>query len=159
VSGLVSFSEGSSEVVAGWVTSAAEATRWAGLADWPVPPAVFAEWHAEPDVVPFLLIGDTGEPVGYGELWEDEAEAELARLVVDPEWRGRGNGRALVGALVTEARRRGFDEIWLRVVPDNETAIRCYHGAGFVRASPDEETEFNQGQGRTYLWLRHHETG
>lgn len=152
---LVPFAEGSGDAVPGWLTSAEEVARWAGLTEWPVPPTVFEEWHAEPGVVPFILVGAGGEPVGYGELWEDGDEAELARLVVAPEHRGQGNGRRLVEALVAEATRRGSDEVWLRVVPDNEAAIRCYVSAGFVRTSWEEEAEFNVGQRRTYQWMQH----
>jgi ribosomal protein S18 acetylase RimI-like enzyme len=117
-------------------------------------------WHAGPDVVPFVFVetdGTGGERlVGYGELWEDREldEAELARLVVDPVQRGRGHGRALTRALAVEARRRGFEEVWLRVVPENAAAIRAYAAAGFVRTTPEDEAEFNAGQPRVYVWMR-----
>jgi ribosomal protein S18 acetylase RimI-like enzyme len=146
--------EGDAATVAGWLRSPKEAALWAGVTEWPVPASLFAEWHADPDVVAFLLVDDGGEAVAYGELWQENQEAELARLVVDPARRGRGLGRLLVGALIAEARSRGLEEIWLRVVPDNEAAVRCYLGAGFVRASPDEEAAFNVGQPRVYAWMR-----
>ena len=94
--------------------------------------------------------------VGYGEIWEDreENEAELARLVVAPDLRGRGHGRALTRALADEAHRRGFDDVWLRVVPENAAAIRAYEAAGFSRATPEEEARFNVGQRRVYVWMR-----
>ncbi|MFN8224288.1 MAG: GNAT family N-acetyltransferase [Gaiellales bacterium] len=151
---LRAFTVEAAETVAAWVISADEAARWGGVLEHPVRPAILAAWHAEPGVVPFLLV-DSDEPVGYGELWEDEGEAELARLVVDPERRGRGLGRELVEGLVEEARRRNFDEIWIRVVPENEPAIRCYRNAGFVRTSVENETAFNEGQPRVYQWMRH----
>jgi [ribosomal protein S18]-alanine N-acetyltransferase len=94
--------------------------------------------------------------VGYGELWEDRDldEAELARLVIAPAFRGKGHGRALTRALADEAHRRGFGEVWLRVVPDNAAARRAYEAAGFARATADQEAEFNAGQPRTYVWMR-----
>jgi len=94
--------------------------------------------------------------VGYGELWEDRDldEAELARLVIAPALRGKGHGRALTRALADEAHRRGFAEVWLRVVPENAAARRAYEAAGFARATADEEVEFNIGQARTYVWMR-----
>lgn len=150
---LVPFS-GAAVTVAAWVTSPEEAMRWSGVTTWPVPAELFATWHAEADTAPFLLVDD-GEAVAYGELWEDEAEIELARLLVDPSLRGRGVGRRLVAALVAEAHRRGFDEVWLRVVPENEPAIRCYAAAGFVRAPAAEEAEFNRPQPREYAWMRY----
>lgn len=151
---LVAFGAADPGVVVDWVRSPEEAVRWAGVVEFPAPAATLREWHADPDVVPFLLVVG-GDPVAYGELWEDESEVELARLVVAPKLRGRGLGHRLVEALVTEAERRGFDEIWLRVVPDNEIAIRCYRAAGFTRTTPEEEAGFNHGQPRAYVWMRY----
>ena len=132
-----------------------EAWRWASLPAKPTDPAIFERWHAEPGVRPFLLEAG-GSAVGYGEIWEDEEEheAELARLIVDPSERGRGVGRRLAMALADEARRLGWADIWLRVVAENESALRAYAAAGFVRATPDVEAAFNAGQPVGYVWMR-----
>lgn len=97
-----------------------------------------------------------GAAVGYGEVWEDdeENEAEIARLIVDPAVRGRGIGRALVSELLAAARGRGWDDVWLRVVPENEPALRAYAAAGFTPASAEEQAAFNVGQPVAYVWLR-----
>ena len=102
------------------------------------------------------MLLDGAAVVGYGELWEDreEDEAELARLVIEPAHRGRGLGRALTRALADEGRRRGFAEVWLRVVEENLPARRAYEAAGFVRATPEQEAAFNTGQRRAYAWMR-----
>lgn len=141
-------------IIAKWVTSPAEASAWAALDRLPTV-GDLARWHASPDVVPFVFV-DGGRVVGYGELWEDaeEDEAELARLVIEPSSRRRGYGRALTRALADEAWRRGFGEVWLRVVPENEPARHAYAAAGFIRANPDEEAAFNAGQRREYVWMR-----
>jgi ribosomal protein S18 acetylase RimI-like enzyme len=80
---------------------------------------VFERWHAEPGVRPYLL-EVAGALVGYGEVWEDldEDEAELARPIVDPALRGHGLGRSLATLLLAEARRLGWEDVWLRA-PDN----------------------------------------
>jgi ribosomal protein S18 acetylase RimI-like enzyme len=95
-------------------------------------------------------------PLAYGEIWEDpdEDEAELARLIVDPAQRGRGIGHALATALLAEARRLGGVDVCLRVVPDNEPALRAYAAAGFARATADEDEAFNPGQPAAYVWMR-----
>ena len=137
-----------------WLRTAEEAAHWAALDRTPVLDDL-ARWHAQPDVIPFAWL--EGEAlIGYGEVWEDreEDEAELARLVIAPEHRGRGHGRALTRSLAEEAHGRGFEAVWLRVVPGNAAAIRAYEAAGFARATPDEESEFNAGQPRVFLWLR-----
>jgi ribosomal protein S18 acetylase RimI-like enzyme len=59
-----------------------------------------------------------------------------------------------VRELLAEARRRGWDDVWLRVAPDNQPALRAYAAAAFSRASSEEETAFNDGQPVAYVWLR-----
>lgn len=142
---LVPFSSDRGVAALGWV-----------VAEWPEAAQLLAAWHADPDVRPYLLTVESGDLIGYGEVWVDaeEDEAELARLVIDPALRGRGHGRLLTTLLTAEARRLGFSDIWLRVVPENAPAIACYRAAGFSRATADEETAFNVGQPRTYLWMR-----
>lgn len=62
-------------------------------------------------------------------------EAELITIAVDPKWRRRGVGAALLRAvfddlLMTPARR-----MFLEVAADNAAAIRLYGKYGFARVS------------------------
>jgi ribosomal protein S18 acetylase RimI-like enzyme len=152
---LLAFTEPDGDVVLGWVRSAEELDAWASRGDFPLQRSIFAEWHSDLDVRAYVLV-HAGEPRAYGEIWEDAAqgEVELARIIVAPESRGRGVGREFTRLLSDQARRRGFDEIWLRVVPTNAAALACYRSAGFKRASRAEEDAFNRGQPRTYVWMR-----
>jgi ribosomal protein S18 acetylase RimI-like enzyme len=134
--------------IASWAGSEAEALAWCGRAR--PGPSAFEEWHRDPDVSAFVLLQD-GEPVAYGELWIETHEVELGRLIVRPSARGRGIGRALVEALLARASDR---PAFVRVLPENAPALACYRGAGFARVSPEEEARFNDGQPRTYVWLR-----
>jgi ribosomal protein S18 acetylase RimI-like enzyme len=140
------------DLVASWATTSADLDRWASLKSAPTP-ETFARWLDEPDVRARLLVED--QPLGYGELWlsEDEDEIELARLLVAPERRGSGLGQTLVDLLVEESRRLPISTAWVRVVPDNSAALRCYLAAGFSLASPQVEAEFNAPQPRPYRWL------
>jgi ribosomal protein S18 acetylase RimI-like enzyme len=141
-----------------WVRSIDEASRWASLDHLPTL-ADLARWHAQSYATPFVLACGS-DVVGYGEVWDDgeeeraKDEAELARLVIDPDRRSHGLGRALTRALADEAWRRGVVEVWLRVVEDNLQARRAYEAAGFVRATPEQEEAFNAGQRRIYAWMR-----
>ena len=51
-----------------------------------------------------------GEPIGTGRLMPD---GRIGRMAVLAPWRGRGVGAALLEALMAEARRRGFREVYL----------------------------------------------
>jgi ribosomal protein S18 acetylase RimI-like enzyme len=152
---LEPFQEAHAATVLGWVESVEEAERWAAVGSRVLEPALFREWHEDPEVVSFVCL-DGATPVGYGEVWEDRQadEAELARILVDPALRGRGIGRRLTVLLGERARAAGFEEVWLRVVLDNEPALAAYRAAGFERASPEEEASFNAGQPCDYVWMQ-----
>jgi ribosomal protein S18 acetylase RimI-like enzyme len=70
--------------------------------------------------------------VGMGVL--DGPVFGLFDLVTDPEARGRGHGRRLIGALLGWARARGAAQAYLQVLESNEGARRLYAGLGFRRA-------------------------
>ena len=146
---LVEFDVTLAGSVAGWPVSAEEAVRWCGRAD--LTPEVVAGWGAGADVRAFTLM-DAGAPVGYGELWLDEDEVELARLIVPPARRGQGVGRRLVEAL-TEIARQHADLVFLRVHPDNAAAVRVYRAAGFEPVDAATADEWNRAQPVAYTWL------
>jgi len=131
--------------IAGWAVSEAEARAWCGRAE-----AAFDEWHADPDVRPYVLVRG-GEPLAYGEIWVEGNEVELARLIVRPGDRGLGVGRRLVAELLARADAAAA---YVRVLPGNAPALACYRGAGFARVPAAEENEFNRGQPSRYVWLR-----
>ena len=149
---LTPFDPALAPVVASWAAPGAETLRWCGLPA--APAAVVASWGEAADVRAYGLL-DGEDLIGYGELWldDEEAEVELARIVVAPARRGRGTGRVLTAALAERARTH-HDQVFLRVHPDNEPALRCYRGAGFVPVAAAEAAGWNRGQPVGYVWLR-----
>jgi GNAT superfamily N-acetyltransferase len=147
------FPANSADVVSSWAQTAEEVFLWCGLAAAPVPPAQITAWAGEDWVRPFGLYEDE-RLVAYGELWidDDEAGVELARLIVDPAERSRGVGRRLVSGLADLARST-YPLVFLRVVPANIAARRCYAAAGFEPAEPDQAAAWNRGQPVNYVWL------
>ena len=143
--------------VSRWPTSMEEVRLWAGSdLGWPVDVSVFGRWHVDPDVQPYVMC-DGEVPVAYGEVWidEPEQEVELARIIVSQDYRGRGVGRRLVRQLLEQATLSGLPEAFVRVVPENGTALACYRGAGFSPVSEPEREEFNRGQPLDYMWMHH----
>lgn len=142
-------------VVLSWARSPEDLFFWCARRDHPLEdPAVFAEWHRDPDIHPFVLSGEDG-PVAYGEVWTDDSDrtAELARLLVAPERRGAGLGRRLSELLSREAARSGYDSVWVRVFPSNRAALACYDRAGFHRADPEEQLRLNAGERHEFVWM------
>jgi ribosomal protein S18 acetylase RimI-like enzyme len=126
---------------------------WCGHDGGLVPAEKVAAWAAEAGVYSFGLY-EEAELIAYGELWvdHDEAEVELARLIVDPARRGRGVGRLLVAQLSMVARAM-YPNVFLRVHPANAAALRCYGAAGFERATAQQEAQWNAEQPVPYVWL------
>jgi GNAT superfamily N-acetyltransferase len=85
---------------------------------------------------------DQGLLVAVGGLTRDHYArspevSRIRRIYVRPGWRGKGIGRALVAALVEEA-RKGFHCVRLRAV--NTHAARLYESLGFSPISHPDAT-------------------
>jgi len=142
-------------MVLGWIQSPEDLFRWSGREDYPLTdPAVFVDWHADPDIHPYLLIAD-GAPRGYGELWveEEEHSVELARLLIGPQDRRKGYGSILVERLCEKGADLGLNQVCLRVVPTNQPAIGCYEKCGFSRATAQEEALWNAREQHPFRWM------
>jgi GNAT superfamily N-acetyltransferase len=66
----------------------------------------------------------------------------IRMLVVDPDARGHGIGRALVAAALERARRAGAPAVGLHTSPIMATALRLYLDIGFVR---EHDLPLNRG--------------
>lgn len=76
-------------------------------------------------VVGYALIGRSSRLESNAHVWQ------LQGLGVDPTVGRRGVGRALVRAVVDEARRRDGRKVTLRVLGHNDAARRLYESEGF----------------------------
>jgi len=111
-------------------------------------PSVFGSTHAEAasfdeqlwrqrladNVVILASVGEsTAGSVMYSEYgMSDPGDCALYGMWVEPGFRGTGVGRALVDAVVAQARAAGKWRVVLHVVSGNDTAGRLYGRAGFV---------------------------
>ncbi|WP_432195333.1 N-acetyltransferase family protein [Streptomyces sp. bgisy027] len=71
---------------------------------------------------------------------------EIQGLAVCDEARGHGVGRALIRAVVEEARRRGARRLTLRVLGHNTPARKLYESEGFVVEGVLPEEFFLEGR-------------
>ncbi len=67
--------------------------------------------------------------------------AEIKRLFVDPDARGLGIGRELVGRLLEEARQVGYEEVFLDTGTYMPAAHRLYQSFGFRETGPYSGSE------------------
>ncbi len=98
--------------------------------------ARFAELVTAGDTVVYLW----GEPAhGFGlvrlrpSYYEDALEAYLAELYVAPDRRGGGEGRALLRAIMADARARGAVYMDLTTTNVDRAAVALYESVGFDR--------------------------
>lgn len=150
---LTPFDPAAAAIVSSWARSEEEVLAWCSRTDVPVAAAVIASWADAPDVTAYAL-HDDDQMIGYGEVWNDdeEAEVELARLIIEPGHRGRGYGRWMVAELVRLALPQQ-PLVVMRVHPDNPAAMRCYAGAGFAPVAASEQARWNDGQPIAYTWM------
>jgi [ribosomal protein S18]-alanine N-acetyltransferase len=155
---FVRFSPEWSTVVTTWATTSDEVLSWCSGAEAPVAATTIAAWGNEDNVDAYGVF-DGDRLIAYGEVWidHDEAEAELARIIVAPDRRQTGVGRELTRLLTARA-REAYPDVYLRVRPGNEVAVKCYGAAGFVRLGSQEEKRFNVGQPVEYVWMRSEST-
>lgn len=92
---------------------------------------------SDPDST-FLIAEVDGIAAGYAKLRDGEMEGiegarpiELVRLYVSSEWLGRSVGAALMRACLDEARKAGYETLWLGVWERNARAQAFYRKWNF----------------------------
>ena len=72
-----------------------------------------------------------GKVVAYGGMLCGVDQGQITNVAVHPEYRRRGIGRAIVGALLKHAVNEKFEEVTLEVRKSNEAAQAMYRSMGF----------------------------
>lgn len=82
----------------------------------------------------YLVDDEDGRVVGYGGVRAVRGadDADIQTIALAEPARGAGRGRALLRALLAEARSRGAREVFLEVRDDNPVAQGLYVSEGFV---------------------------
>jgi putative acetyltransferase len=96
--------------------------------------ALDASGLAAPSVT-FWTAWHDGTLAGFGALKQlDDGHGEVKSMRAGPAARGMGVGRAMLGHIVAEARRRGYHWLSLETgtAPLHAPAIALYRSAGFV---------------------------
>lgn len=98
-------------------------------------PEMFREELRQPAGTRLYLAAEDGRGrlIGYaGMLFSPDRTADVLTIAVRPDSWGRGIGSALLGALTSEAGRRGNAAVVLEVREDNPRARTLYLNRGFV---------------------------
>jgi GNAT superfamily N-acetyltransferase len=98
--------------------------------------------EVEPGRGGFFVAYVDDRPVACGAVrMLDAGTAEVKRMYVSPDERGRGLGRRLLAAIEAEARALGAQTIALETGPRQPEAIGLYAGAGFTEIQSFGEYE------------------
>ena len=82
----------------------------------------------------FLVAYAGPVPVGCGALRQLEpGAAEIKRMYVLPEWRGKGVSVLVLAGLEGHAREQGWSVLRLETGPKQPEAVRFYERSGYVR--------------------------
>jgi ribosomal-protein-alanine N-acetyltransferase len=80
-------------------------------------------------------------------------ELQLTLVVVDPNWRGKGLGRQLLGALLRQAANQGCRNATLEVAADNQPALGLYAALGF-QSTGIRRGYYRNGSDALIQWLK-----
>jgi GNAT superfamily N-acetyltransferase len=82
----------------------------------------------------FLVARDGDRAVGCGAIrLLDPRTAEVKRMYVEPDERGKGIGRAVLASLDAAARQMGAQRLVLETGIHQKEALSLYRGAGFTQ--------------------------
>ncbi|MFM2589662.1 GNAT family N-acetyltransferase [Vibrio sp. TBV020] len=136
--------------VISWFSTEKESQYWGGwMFGWPLSEAEMVSRSELPEIE-FLVLSDGNDRHGFIELQHiSETEIRLCRVAINPEYRGRGFGRALIALSIEEVRKREqFNVVTLAVFAENVTAYNCYKSYGFVTV--DKEPKFREFNGQKW---------
>lgn len=118
---------------------------------------VVSSWWNRPGVQPLLLVDEVGEPVAYGEVWDnpEQDESELAHLLINPQRHSAGIYGCLVDGLVDRARVNGRSRCLVRVPHGSDEVVKTSRNVGFQDVDEETVMTWNREQPRSYHWLEH----
>lgn len=133
---LIPFSVDHFDTLCSWAPSRNDVLLFSGDdSNWPLTDGILSRWlHAEGTIAwTGVLKGAPNSPVGHIELVRTgDSSGRLARVILDPQMRGRKLGRALVAAAMDASRAEGVSLLSLNVITGNTAAIQTYVALGFT---------------------------
>lgn len=122
-----------------------------GYIPWEEHQAWFAQNLADPDSFSYIAVNASNTPVGLIRFKKSNGDA-VASLVIAPEHRGRGYGRAVIALGLKELSQAAeIKAIHAYIKPANTASVRAFSRAGF---SLQGENEVRQQRAYHYLWRR-----
>jgi ribosomal protein S18 acetylase RimI-like enzyme len=137
------------QTISSWVQNQHECDLWTGgVVPFPIDMTTLPSKIAWDSVQSWTVLA-ADHVVGYGQLIpKPDDRLHIARIVVDPNSRGRGYGRLLMSHLLNSAQTQHPSTISLNVHPGNERALMLYQSLGF---DPVQDYEASNPGAFTYM--------
>ncbi len=132
---LVPFTKVHIEQLASWFQDEASLAKWSGPGfRYPFTEDTFFQDLNTEKLASFCLLCEQGEFVAFGQFYNRLERVHLARLVVNPTFRGKGIAERLIYNLIQEGKvQLQLDSASLFVLSDNLPAITAYQKSGFAK--------------------------
>lgn len=140
---LRQFTQKDYETLLSWVPTVEALFLFSGTNEpWPLTEDDLAQRALHPEIFAWTAVtaADPHRDIGHIEIIRTTpTSGRFARVLIEPESRGKGLARELINAGLDSARTLGLDRIDLNVVVGNEPALRTYRRAGFrmLGVNPD----------------------
>jgi ribosomal protein S18 acetylase RimI-like enzyme len=130
--------------IMGWFPDKASVIRWGSpYTRYPLREETFFEDIYWDRIQSITARKEDGRLLGFGQYYPKLGRCHLARLVINPDFRGQGEGERFVSALMDlGSAELDFDEFSLYVMTENLPAYYCYRHLGFELAPyPDGDAK------------------
>lgn len=92
-------------------------------------------YYGESDMREYFILEEDGKilgGVGFAEFSKPDGIAELQKLYLTNEVKGRGLGRYLVELVIEKAKEAGYKKLYLETHTNLQTALIVYEKCGFI---------------------------
>ena len=110
------------------------------------------EEELDNDIASYILILLDDSIIGYAGYWKVLDEADIMRIAIVPEFRGRGFSKALLARVIEHAKENGIKDVTLEVRKSNEVAINLYKSFGFT-IEAIRKGYYPDGEDAVLMWL------
>lgn len=133
---LVPFTKAHIEPLTSWFKDEASLSKWSGPGfRYPFTKDTFFQDLNTEKLASFCLLCEQGEFVAFGQFYTRLDRIHLARLVVNPAFRGKGIAERLINSLIQKGKAQlQLKSASLFVLSDNLPAVAAYQKSGFIKA-------------------------
>ncbi|MBX0359299.1 GNAT family N-acetyltransferase [Halobacillus sp. Nhm2S1] len=136
---LIPFQEKDFPILLSWIESPRFLMQWGGpMFNFPLTHQQLMDYTDAQDRRAFQVYDPSLDAIighlSIGRIDKDKKQGRIGKVIVSPEYRGKGYGQQMIQLISTYAfQHLGLERLTLGVFDFNKGAIRCYEKAGFTK--------------------------